>query len=276
MSTAPNNALATICNTIASPEMTTKIKQALLSGVDEERFIRTALTAIQTTPSLLEVDRSSLYNAVLRAAQDGLLPDGREGALVPFKEKATGRKVVQWMPMFFGLRKRLAKCQILLEAYVVHENDRFEVVLGDEPKIVHVPTQLGKDAGEMIGAYAIARTADGQVMREVMDKAQIEAVRKQSRAADSLMWTQFTGEAWRKTVGRRLCKAIPALDDGVQDLLKRDDEQYSFEHEPVPKEIAPEPKKRPRALQAVVTQATAAEPISEGEPPAGEDFEADF
>lgn len=258
---ANTTALATVCNTLASAEMRGKIHQAMLAGVDEDRFIRTALTAIQTSPQLAEADRNSLYNAVLKSAQDGLLPDGKEGALVVFNTKVKDsrgehwEKRVQWMPMFYGLRKRLAKSGVLLDANVVHANDEFTYELGDDPKIVHKPPALGKERGNMIGAYAIARLKDGTVMREIMDGAQIEAVRGQSRAKDSLMWTTFKSEAWRKTVGRRLTKAIPTLDDSVQEMLKRDDETFQFE-ENVTAEEQPatpaEPKRRSRTLEAVV------------------------
>jgi recombination protein RecT len=252
-----NNALTVVVGALSAPEMRVKISQALLQGVDESRFLRTALTAIENTPSLLDADRASLYTAVIRAAQDGLLPDRREGALVAFEGK-DGRKMVQWMPMFFGLRKRLHKCGILLEAQVVYEHDEFSVELGDQPRIVHRPKLTG-DRGAMICAYAIATTTDGQKLREIMTADEIEAVHKQSRAADSLMWKAFTAEAWRKTVGRRLCKAIPALDDGVTDMLKRSDEEFSYEPEPpsAPEMPATMPRqvqanKRARALQRVV------------------------
>jgi len=276
-------ALAPVEAVIAAPEMRAKIKQALMIGVDEERFVRTALTAIAGNPSLLECDRASLYTAVIRAAQDGLLPDGREGAFVPFKNKDGSAKRVQWMPMIYGLRKRLMKCGIILEAHVIHANDEFRVELGDEPKIVHVPA-FGKDRGEMIGAYAIATTLEGQKMREVMDASQIEAVRKQSKAADSLMWTQFKSEAWRKTVARRLCKAIPALDDSVQDMFKRDDaETFDYSESgpiPVPGSQPPgaSPPRRPRALQRVVDADKPKQPTepTEQNPPPATEYEQEF
>lgn len=263
---AQMNQVTVLTAALTHPEMLGKIRQAMLQGVDEQRFMRTALTAIENTPSLLDADRASLYTAVLRAAQDGLLPDRREGALVAFKDK-NGRKIVQWMPMFYGLRKRLMKCRILLEAHVVYEKDDFSVSLGDNPHIEHLPARMGEPRGAMIGAYAIARTADGQHLREIMSADEIEAVHNQSRAKDSLMWTEFKAEAWRKTVGRRLCKSIPALDDGVSDMIKRSDEEFEYE-EPqatvteVPKESKAPPAKRARSLQRVV-EAERTEPAAQ-------------
>ena len=42
-----------------------------------ERFGRVVLTAVQTNPVLSNVERRSLWNACMKAAQDGLMPDGR-------------------------------------------------------------------------------------------------------------------------------------------------------------------------------------------------------
>ena len=55
-----------------------------------ERFGRVVLTAVQTNPELLNVERRSLWNACMEAAQDGLMPDGRLGVLVVYRDKRRG------------------------------------------------------------------------------------------------------------------------------------------------------------------------------------------
>lgn len=77
-----------------------QFKAALPAHIPVERFMRVILTAIQNNPALLQVSRKSLFNAAVKAAQDGLLPDSREGAIVPYKDEA------QWLPMIAGLRKK--------------------------------------------------------------------------------------------------------------------------------------------------------------------------
>jgi recombination protein RecT len=67
-------------------EMKGHLAQALPAGIAADRFIRVTLTAIQLQPELLECERKSLLLACLRAANDGLMPDGREGAFVVFKD----------------------------------------------------------------------------------------------------------------------------------------------------------------------------------------------
>src|SRR5438552_225044 len=78
--------LQEVCETITT-SLGPQIQQALPAKVTLERFTRATLTAVQQNPELITVDKRSLYNSIVRCAQDGLLPDGREAALVIFSEK---------------------------------------------------------------------------------------------------------------------------------------------------------------------------------------------
>ena len=207
-----------------SDAMRSTFRQSLPSDVSEDRFISVVKTALNTNPDLLNADRQSFYNESVRAAQDGLLPDGREGALVVFSGK------VKWMPMIGGLRKKAAKHGFDLIAQVVYENDEFEFQLGDEPKILHVPVALGQESGAMVGAYAIAtELKSGAKYREVMNKAEVDAVKGVSKSGNSGPW----GGAWysemaRKTVCRRLFKQLPFyMEDDIQQIVARGDEDYT-------------------------------------------------
>jgi phage RecT family recombinase len=126
-----NDLVAHVCTTIQTPEFKSKLAQALPPGVSVDRFTRVTLTAIQQNPAVVNGDRASLYNAVTRCAQDGLLPDGKQAALVMFGN------AVQYMPMIGGLRNIAAKHGIAMATGVVHKNDSFEYELGIEPRMVH-------------------------------------------------------------------------------------------------------------------------------------------
>lgn len=190
---------------------------ALPSHIAPEKFQRVVQTVVQQTPDLLAADRRSLFGACMKCAADGLVPDGREAALVLFSGK------VQYMPMVAGLLKRARNTGeiVSLSAHVVHERDEFTYELGDEERIVHKP-RFGEDRGKMIAAYAIARLKDGGIVREVMAAADIEKVRNVSRAKNSGPWTQWTSEMWRKTVIRRISKYLP-MDADAERALQRDD-----------------------------------------------------
>ena len=187
-----------------------------------ERFGRVVLTAVQANPDLFNVERRSLWNACMKAAQDGLLPDGRLGALVVYKDRKRG-PIAQWLPMIAGIRQKVRNSGEVAtwDVYVVHERDLFDFELGDEPHIVHRPVR--GERGRIIAAYSIAVLKTGERSREVMWIDEIEAIRKGSRAADSGPWVSHYGEMCRKTVAKRHSKVLPMSSD-LDDLLRRDDD----------------------------------------------------
>lgn len=211
---------------IKGPAYQEKFLSMLPSNVDVGRFTQVVLRAVQEDQKLLDptTDKPSLFLACQRAAQDGLLPDKREGALVMYGNK------VQWQPMIGGLRKRLAGAGFDIRAEVVCENDSFDYDLGDNPGITHKAPPLGHDRGKVIGAYAIAtELTTGAKYREVMDVLQLDAVAAVSRSGSSGPWKgPFKAEMQRKTVAKRLIKSLPIDDRQLQEMIARDNEQFDF------------------------------------------------
>ena len=202
-----------------------QVQQNLTEFMDDKslrRFTAVTIRAVQENPDLLKANRGSLFLACQRAAQDKLMPDGREGALVMYGQN------VQWQPMIQGIRKRLADAGFDLIARVVHENDEWDYAEGDEPFIHHKPVAFG-DRGKIVGAYAIAtEKATGDKYRAVMPIAELEKVRQSSRGKNSPAWMQWTEEMYKKTVAKRLRKELPIQDDSLLDLIDRDNEQFDL------------------------------------------------
>lgn len=212
--------------------MKPQFKAALPAQIDADKFVRIAQTAIASNKALLDANRTSLYAACMKAAQDGLLPDGREAALVTFGQQ------VQYMPMIGGILKKIRNSGELatITSQIIHKNDTFEYYIDqDGEHFRHQPNFFG-DRGDEIGAYALARTKDGAIYIEVMTAAEIEAVRKVSRSGNSGPWNgPFKLEMWKKTVTRRLSKRLPSSSD-LDMTFKNDDEDYEFEQ---PAQAAP-------------------------------------
>ncbi len=205
----------------------TEFKAALPAHIPAERFARVVMTAVQQNPDLMKVERRSLFNAAIKAAQDGLLPDGREAALVVYNDKNRGL-IAQYMPMIAGLRKKVRNSGEIAtwDAHVVYENDAFEFELGDAPFIRHKPSLI--DRGKPIAAYSVAVLKTGEKSREVMSFAEIEKVRNSSKAKNGGPWSQWWEEMARKTVARRHSKVLPMSTD-LDDLIRRDDALYDME-----------------------------------------------
>lgn len=190
---------------LRSDDFRRQLAQALPPTVTVQRFVQVAATAIQANPDVVAGNRATLYRAVVRCAQDGLLPDGREAALVVYRDG------VQYMPMVGGLRKIAFKQGLSLTAYVVYAADTFDYELGAHPRVVHKPAPLDKDRGLPIGAYAVAIDSRDRAYIEVMTTAEIEKVRAVSRARNG-PWKDWWEEMARKTVARRLFKQLPIGD----------------------------------------------------------------
>lgn len=234
--------------------MGTQFAAALPKHIPVERFARVVMTAIQNNPDLMhKVDRRSLWNSAMKAAQDGLLPDGREGALVIYGSAA------QWMPMIAGLRKKVRNSGEIAtwDTAVVFEKDRFRYRLGDEPFIEHEPYMDG-DPGKVKAAYSIAVLKSGEKTREVMSVNAIEKIRQRSRAKNNGPWVTDYEEMCRKTVARRHSKVLPMSTD-LDDLLRRDDDLYQFNEA---KEEA-KASARPTLVQSLDQLAALPEPTPE-------------
>lgn len=267
--------------------MRPQIAASLPPGVDPERFTRVAMNAIQTMPELLDaqVERASVYNACLRAAQLGLMPDRREGAIVLVNEKRRGPngdiwvKVAQFRDMIGGLRKLAAEFGFDLVARAVYANDDFDYELGDEERIHHKAPKLGQERGAMVGAYAIAtRLRDGRKYRLVMDLAQIN--KRREVAQTKAVWDKWPAEMGEKTVARSLFKVLPLTEDASEAareqfarLVTNEDEievageqaQQELAKAEQPQEPPQKGPRRPRGLDKVVAAGNDAEPVS-GDP----------
>ena len=266
-----------IAVTLDKPETMKSLRDQLPSHISVEKFKKTALVALQKTPKLAEADRPSLYLAINAAAQDGLLPDGREAALVTFNTK-DGPKV-QYMPMIAGILKKVRNSGELqtITAQTVHKKDKFEFWVDETGEhLLHKPDMMG-DRGEFIGVYALAKTKDGGTYLEVMNREKVEKVRKVSRASSNGPWVDWYEEMAEKSALRALAKRLPMSTD----ILGRDDELFEPDTHPAPaaEHAEPEapaapaaaPKAGSRTRDAVIdvpsTPAPEAEPAEPGDLP---------
>lgn len=264
-------------------KMGSQFKAALPKHIPVDKFIRVAQTAITTSPQLLSANRQSLFAACVKASQDGLLPDGKEAALVTFRSKS-GSDTVQYMPMVAGILKKVRNSGELssITAQLVYEKDLFKYYVDETGEhISHEPKLFG-DRGNPIGVYAIARTKDNAVYVEVMTADQVGAVRNSSRSKDSGPWAgAFAHEMWKKTAIRRLSKRLPMSTD-LETTIQSDDDLYSYDEPEVEVSEAPAPApNKPTNLRQLikkkseVTPAPADEVAPDPEPPGEETSEGD-
>ena len=213
-------------------ERADQLQQVLPDHVTPERFVRVLASAALQNPELNRIasgpadGQRALFTEALKCASDGLLPDGREAALVAFK----GR--VSYIPMIGGVLKRvMASGDVTsIDAQVVYEEDEFEYRLeGTERILRHQPTLRGP-RGEMIGVYAYATLANGGAFHEYMTAEDVAHVQKSASGSNSRSspWQAHTPQMWRKTVLHRLAKRLPMSSESMR-VIGRVEQHYDFD-----------------------------------------------
>lgn len=199
-----------------------QVKSVLPAHVTFEKFERVVRLAVRKNTDLLACSPSSLFMACIQAASDGLLPDGREGAIVSRWSSKKSCNEASWMPMVAGLMKLARNSGDIasISSQVVFEGELFRVVLGDEERIEH-ERDLSKTSGKIVAAYAVARLKDGSdPIREIMSWGQIEKIRNTNQKWQWGPWKAWEDEMARKTVIRRLAKRLPMSTDKEGERLQ--------------------------------------------------------
>lgn len=223
-----------------------EFRMVLPSHITPEKLQRTILTAVQLNPDLLNGDRRSFLTACFKAAQDGLLPDGREAALVVYntRQKVDGQwmtvKQVNYLPMVWGLRKKILQSDEIADLFasVVYRQEieagHFIYEEGTERMLRHKPIldpAFEPNDEDIALAYSVATFKDGTKSFEVMRRREIDRIRqlsqtgavgKTDRQGNAIQakgpWVDFYSEMAKKTVIRRHSKSLPMSGDVFADV----------------------------------------------------------
>lgn len=265
--TAKPKALTPLDAFIAELEgMTKQFEMVLPEHLPVDKFKRSIRTAVSMDPKLLDATRNSLYGACMKAAQDGLIIDGREAAIVVYntnvgtKAQPRYEKTAQFMPMTGGILKKVRNSGELasIGAHVVYEKDTFTFWVDEDGEHLKHEPLFVKDRGQITHAYMIARTKDGGKYVEIMTREELDQVRNCSRAKDSGPWKDWLSEMFKKTVIRRGSKRLPMSSD-LEDVIRRDDELFVPDQTPEP-EPAEEASTRPSRLGKLIDQQAPSQP----------------
>lgn len=229
---------------------------ALPDTVPFKNFKNAAVVALTDNPDLLRCDRASVFKALRTLAAMGLVPDGKEAAVVAYAGKA------QALPMVWGLVK-IARNSGKISTFwadVVYDGETLEVWVEDgERKWNHVREDGSRiDAmsrgGEIRGAYAVAKLIDGTVEFQPMSRQEIEKRRRASASQKNDkpagVWQNWYDEQAKKTVIRNLAKRLPMSADDIERLMREDET-----NEPRFKDVTPEePAPRKNLAQRLAEQ----------------------
>lgn len=187
---------------------------ALPKHLDSDRFVRIALTEVRKNPKLLNCKPESLMGALLTSASLGLEPGVLGQAyLIPYGTEVNFQISYKGM---IELSRRSGNLQDIY-AYVVYENEEFEITYGLDRNLKHKPNF--KDPGEIIGVYAVAKLKDGGEAFEFMTLKQIEEHKKKfSKTSNYGPWVTDLEAMAKKTVVKQLMKWLPVSTDFLESM----------------------------------------------------------
>lgn len=181
------------------------VLDALPADFNRARFVQNTVALVQDNEQLSRVPQAKLVPVLLKGAYLGLDFFNKECYAVPYGQ------AVQFTPSYTGmvkLAKRYSRRPLRdVYAHVVRDGDEFEAGMEDGREYVRFKPKPFND-GTIIGAFAVAEFEDGGIKVETMSKAQLDAVKRMSKAQSGTAWKFFPEEMYRKSVIRRLCKGI--------------------------------------------------------------------
>lgn len=189
--------------------------RALPRHVTPDRFLRCALTALNTVPNLNKCTQHSVMAGLMQAAQLGLeVSDVRGQAyLIPRRNNRQGTYEATFQLGFRGMIDLAARSGITVDVDEIRQNDAYDYERGTNPRLYHKPV-LG-DRGPVLGYYAVAHFSDGRPPQFViMSKAEVEEHRDKfaSTKRDGAVigpWADHPDAMSRKTVIRKLLNYLP-------------------------------------------------------------------
>ena len=200
-----------------------KLREVAPKHLKVERVIRLMLSACSRNPKLLECSTESVLQFCMTCSQTGLEPIGAGGAWpVPYANNKTGKTEMQFIPDYRGLVNCAKHAGCIKDSYaeVVCDGDFFEMEMGLDMKLVHKPSR--SDRGEVQGAYCVYILPDDTKRFVYMDRAEIEGIRKRSRASGSGPWVTDEREMMKKTVTRRAMKPFAGASKELDAAIEAD------------------------------------------------------
>jgi len=209
--------------------------------INPENFIKSALNFVKNLKND-NIDKNTIVSALLHCASDGLLPDGKQSTLIPYGGAFT------YIPMYQGLIEIAYRGGAIqsLNTHIIYDNDTFEVQMGTEEKITHIPNMF--ETGNKIAVYAVATLNTGGKVYCCLRRKEVEAIKneminklikkekskqpdirkkeedEEAKRIASSPWTKYEDEMWKKTAIRRIYKMIPKSNNDI--VQQRSPEEY--------------------------------------------------
>ncbi|WP_336774232.1 RecT family recombinase [Paenibacillus sp. MMO-58] len=238
---AANTQLITIHNNLE--KLIDSKKDAMPQGFNKTRFIQNCMTVLQDTYGIEKCEPTTVARTLLKGAFLGLDFFNKECYAIPYGAS------MNFQTDYKGERKLAKKYSVRkvkdIYAKLVRAGDVFEENITDgQQTIQFAPVPFNN--GDIVGAFAVVLFHDGGMLYETMSIAEMEHVKenysKKSKDTGkfSKAWEVSTGEMYKKTVLRRLCKNIELDFDTIEQARAFEDAaDVDFNKKTAPQQTSP-------------------------------------
>jgi len=188
-----------------------QLAAALPKHVSPDRMIRLACTEFAKNPLLQKCTPVSVFGAIIQSSQLGLeIGVLGQAYLVPYRNNKNNTYEAQFIPGYKGLISLARRSGEVtsIETNIVYANDRFDLKLGLDTSVEHVPN-LDGDRGVPRLVYGVAKFRDGGYHFEWMSMGDVNKIRARSKASSSGPWVTDYEQMVRKTLIRRMSNYLP-------------------------------------------------------------------
>ncbi|MBM3496524.1 MAG: hypothetical protein FJX72_19730 [Armatimonadetes bacterium] len=186
-------------------------KMSPMLDVDAVRFALMARKVLSDMPQLAQATTASLRRAFVACALAGLYPDGKQAAILPFKNRKAGTVEATFIPGYLGLIQLGYEHPDVtnIRAGCMYLGERFELREGSSPAFDYWPDMTVLRSSETVMAAWARATVRGEPTWKVISRAEVDAIRARSRAKDDGPWVTDYPQMAAKTAFKQMSKWLP-------------------------------------------------------------------
>lgn len=237
-----------------------RIQAVMPKHMSSERLYQLAVSTINQTPKLAECDSASLLSCVMKCSALGLEPSAVDGLgrayILPFYNGKAKRMQATFIVGYKGLIDLVRRSGQLksIHAQAVYEGDSFDY--WEDETGQHFKFRPDRSAehspDRLTDVYMTASLKDGGFVFEHMTKAEVDAIRKRSKSANSGPWVTDYEAMALKTVIRRAARYLP-MSSEAQQAVAADENTPDYTNQlnpiieqPTPLPVEPEVEQAPQ------------------------------
>lgn len=212
-----------------------RIADVASSYISKERLLAIALSTVNRNPKLQECSLPSLLSCMMRCSALGLEPSDVDGLgrayILPFNSKKNGMEAtfILGYKGLIELARRSGEIKDI-SARAVYEGDEFEYQYGLDEFLNHRPGMGEKKPDKLQYVYCVVHFKDGGHYFNVMNKDEVEAIRKRSKTPNFGPWVSDYEAMAKKTVIKSAAPYLP-LNTTAMTAIASDDTTGGLELE---------------------------------------------